>query len=411
MSKFDVEKVTNDIMKFIKKQFKDNNLDGIVMGISGGKDSTIASALFVRALGPENVIGITMPCHSIISDESDAQRIADFLRFRLYNLDLTEPYDVFEQALTKELGIDNEEILREPNINLKPRMRMSSLYYFAQVLSNKNKKRYVVAGTGNKCEITIGYFTKWGDGASDINILGDLTVSEVLAIGDYLGLPKDLVHKTPSDGLSGKSDEEKLGFTYNEVESFINGENNNQKIENMHRWTSHKRRPITIFEKNSLDNMVFNLIDILGNKNKTISTMESCTSGLLASTITNLDGASSIIKYSAVTYCDEYKIKMGVDSKVINKYTVYSIQVAEEMAKAISTYTNSNYGVGITGVLGEADPNYPDSEINKVYISLYNSDNNEFKNFTMKVNEETRDLDKQRIVYKTLQEIIEFTQK
>lgn len=251
MKKMDVDKITNDMIAFIQKYFEENHLTGIVIGISGGKDSAVASALFTKALGSENVIGIAMPCHSIINDENDAKRIADFLGFKLYNLDLTESYDLFEKTLIKELSIHEEEVLKEPGINLKPRMRMSSLYYFAQALSNKTKKKYVVAGTGNKCEITIGYFTKWGDGASDINILADLTVSEVLAIGDYLGLPRDIVHKTPSDGLSGKGDEEKLGFTYEEVERFINGESVDARIENMYKGTSHKRNPIPIFKKNS----------------------------------------------------------------------------------------------------------------------------------------------------------------
>ena len=399
---FNVEKVTNDIIDFIKTHFKKNNLDGIVMGVSGGKDSTIVSALFVRALGKENIIGVTIPCHSIKSDESDAKRVADFLGFKLYNLDISKTYDTFEDTLTTELEINDVDVLREPNINLKPRLRMSVLYYFAQALSLKTKKTYIVAGTSNKCEITIGYFTKWGDGASDINILADLMVSEVLAIGDYLGLPQDLVHKTPADGLSGKSDEEKLGFPYSEVEDYLNGKNTNPKIVNMNKFSAHKRKPITIFKQ---EDIVSHLISKLLEKGKTISTMESCTAGLLASTITNIDGSSKVIAYSAVTYSDEYKIKMGVSADAIKEHTVYSEEVAIEMAKAITLYTSSDYGVGITGLLGETTPEFP---FNFAYVALYNATKKEIHAFKVEVNEGIKNTNKEIIVDETLKELIKF---
>lgn len=406
--KFDAEKVVNEIINFIKKYFKKNNIDGIVMGISGGKDSTIASALFTKAIGKENVIGVTMPCHSTSSDESDAKKIADFLGYKLITLDLTNVYDMFEETLVNELKIKDKEILKESNINLKPRMRMSSLYYYAQSLSNETGKRYVVAGTGNKCEIAIGYFTKWGDGASDINILGDLTVSEILMIGDYLGLPEELVHKIPNDGLSGKSDEEKLGFTYNEVEEFLKGNNSNPKIIRMNKNSEHKRKPITVFKKINTYNIVKEIIDILTEENKTISIMESCTSGLLASTITNIDGSSQVLKFSAVTYSNEYKIKMGVNPEVINKYSVYSEKVSIEMAKNITEYTNSNYGVGVTGKLGLEDKDNPHGENNKVYIALYNRDKDIYKTFNILVNEDEREYGKIKVVELIILKLKEF---
>lgn len=408
MNEFDVAKVTEDIINFIKKHFKDNGLDGIIMGISGGKDSMIASALFTKALGSENVIGITMPCHSITSDTNDAKRVADFLGFKLYTLDLTNIYDTFLNALIKELEINDEDILKEANINLKPRLRMSSLYYFTQSLSIKNNKKYIVAGTGNKSEITIGYFTKWGDGASDINVLADLTVNEVITIGDYLGIPKDLVHKTPSDGLSGSSDEEKLGFTYNEVEAFLNGKNVNPKIINMYQNTNHKRKPITIFNKNNIDDAIKEMIKILKHQNKTISTMESCTSGMLASTITNIDDSSTILKFSAITYSNEYKIKMGVDKDIIDKYSVYSKEVSIEMAKKITLYANSNYGVGITGKLGIEDKNNPYGDDNKVYITLYNKDKDIYNSFDMIVFEDNRGLGKKKVTEMVIIKLLEF---
>ena len=116
------------------------------------------------------------------------------------------------------------------------------------------------------------------------------------------------------------------------------------------------------------------LVDKLIKLNKTISTMESCTGGFLANSITNIEGSSKVFKFGAVTYSNEYKIKMGVDSNIIDKYTVYSIETAIEMSKAISIYTNSNYGVGITGKLNKQDNNNPFGSNNIVYVSIYDKE-------------------------------------
>lgn len=116
------------------------------------------------------------------------------------------------------------------------------------------------------------------------------------------------------------------------------------------------------------------LVDKLIKLNKTISTMESCTGGFLANSITNIEGSSEVFKFGAVTYSNEYKIKMGVDSNIIDKYTVYSIETAIEMSKAISIYTNSNYGVGITGKLNKQDNNNPFGSNNIVYVSIYDKE-------------------------------------
>lgn len=116
------------------------------------------------------------------------------------------------------------------------------------------------------------------------------------------------------------------------------------------------------------------LVDKLIKLNKTISTMESCTGGFLANSITNIEGSSKVFKFGAVTYSNEYKIKIGVDSNIIDKYTVYSIETAIEMSKAISIYTNSNYGVGITGKLNKQDNNNPFGSNNIVYVSIYDKE-------------------------------------
>lgn len=122
------------------------------------------------------------------------------------------------------------------------------------------------------------------------------------------------------------------------------------------------------------------IIEKLTKLGKTISTMESCTGGGVANTITNVEGASEVFKYAAVTYSNEFKIKMGVNEEVISKYSVYSMEVANEMSKSISDYTNSNYGIGITGKLNRIDRFNPYGEDNIVYISIYDKDNNKYYN-------------------------------
>lgn len=120
------------------------------------------------------------------------------------------------------------------------------------------------------------------------------------------------------------------------------------------------------------------VVELLKSKKKTISTMESCTGGALVNAITNIEGASEILKFSAITYSNEFKIKMGVDEKIIQKYTVYSIETADEMSKHISLFTNSNYGVGITGQINKQDPNNKTDENNKIYISIYDKEEDIF---------------------------------
>ncbi len=122
------------------------------------------------------------------------------------------------------------------------------------------------------------------------------------------------------------------------------------------------------------------IVEYLIKNKKTISTMESCTGGGLVNEITNIPGASEVLKFSAVTYSNEYKIKMGVNKEIIDKYTVYSMEVANEMSKVISLFTNSNYGIGITGQLKRIDINNITNECDKVYISIYDKDNNKYYN-------------------------------
>lgn len=144
------------------------------------------------------------------------------------------------------------------------------------------------------------------------------------------------------------------------------------------------------------------IVDILIEKNKTISTMESCTGGAVANAITNIEGASSILKFSAITYSNEFKIKMGVDKNIIDKYTVYSIETANEMSKNISKFSNSDYGIGITGQINKIDPNNITNEDNKIYISIYDKENNKYYNDVLVAVDATRSENKKIIVDKVI---------
>lgn len=236
---FDAKKETEKIIEFIQDYYKKNNIKGVVIGISGGKDSGVVAALFSHAIGSENVIGVTMPCMSKKEDRIDAIKVSEKYGFELINVDLTKTYKSFLKEINL-LGNYSEEELKNSNINIKPRLRMSTLYYIAALYSNIKNGIYLVAGTSNKCELYVGYFTKGGDSSYDIGVLNDLTVDEVIQIGEYLEVPNCVLHKTPSDGLSGMSDEDKLGVTYKEIANVINGNTTNEKVDKLHNGAKHK---------------------------------------------------------------------------------------------------------------------------------------------------------------------------
>lgn len=149
-----------------------------------------------------------------------------------------------------------------------------------------------------------------------------------------------------------------------------------------------------------MENKLKEIVNILTQNNEIISTMESCTGGGLVNEITNIEGASNVIKFSAITYSNEYKIKMGVSKEVIDKYTVYSIETAREMAKTISNFTNSDYGVGITGKLNKVDPNNLSGNDNEVFISIYNKKDNKNYDNNIFVTKNSRKENKKEVINK-----------
>ena len=242
---FNVEKVTNDAVQWIRDWFAQYGKGcNAIVGISGGKDSSVVAALCAQALGKERVIGVLMP-NGEQPDIVCSLTLVIHLGFPFFVCNIQKAGDGVLAAL-QESGV---EISRQTRINLPPRIRMSTLY----ALSQSNNGR--VANTCNLSEDWVGYSTRYGDAAGDFAPLGNLTVQEVKAIGKYLRLPMELVEKAPSDGLSGKTDEDNLGFTYQVLDAYIRTgvcENAETKarIDRLHVMNEFKLKPIPVFEYN-----------------------------------------------------------------------------------------------------------------------------------------------------------------
>ena len=240
---FNVEKVTNDLIKWIQNWFEENGRGcNAIIGISGGKDSSIVAALCVKALGKERVIGVLMP-NGVQSDIADSQKLVDFLGIKHFICNIKDATDGVISSLN-DCGLELNEQAR---INLPPRIRMSTLYAVSQTLNGR------VANTCNLSEDYVGYSTRYGDSAGDFSPLGKLTVQEVKKIGKYLGLPIDLVDKIPSDGLSGMGDEDKLGFTYATLDNYIRTGvcedlATKERIDRLNRINAFKLKVIPAFE-------------------------------------------------------------------------------------------------------------------------------------------------------------------
>lgn len=214
MRDFGVKKVTADCIEWIRTWFAKNGPEcKAIVGISGGKDSSVVAALCVAALGVDRVIGVKMPC-GIQPDIDMAQKLIDHLGIKSYTINIKSTVDALTAEITEQVG----DFSTQAKTNLPPRVRMSTLYAIAQCENGR------VANTCNKSEDWVGYSTKYGDAAGDFSPLSNLLVREVKAIGKELGVPMDLVEKVPTDGLCGKTDEDNLGFTYALLDSYIDGE-------------------------------------------------------------------------------------------------------------------------------------------------------------------------------------------
>ncbi len=182
--------------------------EGFVVGLSGGVDSAVTAALATRAVGASHVLALWLPCHSLPEDEAYARMTAQALGLRLHTVDLNAAYDALLAALPP--GSDMARA------NVKPRLRMTAWYYLAQ------SHNYLVAGTGNRPEMMVGYFTKYGDGGVDIEPLGELYKHEVRALARVLGVPEPVITRAPTAGLwPGQTDESELGITYAELDAIL----------------------------------------------------------------------------------------------------------------------------------------------------------------------------------------------
>lgn len=231
----DAKTLSAFIVKWIRETVSAAHAEGAVVGLSGGIDSAVAAALLKEALGEENVLTVLMPCDSLPEDGEHATLTAKALGLKMETVDLSAVYKTYRDTI---------DAVQEPShlaaANIKPRLRMISLYTIAQTLG------YLVCGTDNKDELTIGYFTKFGDGACDFLPLADLTKAEVRAVALEMGVPEIVVNKPPSAGLwQGQTDEQEIGVTYDDLDAYVSGQPVAQKaferIRVLEKRSAHKR--------------------------------------------------------------------------------------------------------------------------------------------------------------------------
>lgn len=244
--------LTRDVIDWIKDYYSDNPDGKAIIGISGGKDSTICAKLLVEALGKDRVVGVLMP-NGEQKDIEDSYKVCKTLGIHQHIVDI---YDSYRAILNELYDIKPDAVDPAPPMiatNLPARLRMAVLYAVAALYPNSR-----VVNTSNYSERYVGYSTKFGDSAGDFSPLGNLTMTHVLTIGDDLGLPHELVHKAPSDGMSGKTDEDNLGFTYKQVDDYLHfgraivPDNVNRKIQKKHRDNLHKLVDMPRFTPTSL---------------------------------------------------------------------------------------------------------------------------------------------------------------
>ncbi len=236
-----------EVVSWMKEYLKNAKADGIVLGMSGGKDSLVVAKLATLACGNSKVLGIIMP-NGKMKDKSIAIDSCKLLRIPYMIIDIKKQYDGILKNTNKVINEQGRELTTQTTINIAPRVRTTTLYAIAQSMN------YMVANTSNLSESMVGYTTKWGDNVGDIGPISEFTKTEVCQMGLLLGLPAKYINKLPDDGLSGVTDEEKFGFTYAELDKFIRkGEKgpNFTKIEKLHKYSEHKRSGVAVFKVNS----------------------------------------------------------------------------------------------------------------------------------------------------------------
>ncbi len=237
---FDALRVKNQCVEWIRDFFDKNGKDCIaVIGISGGKDSSVVAGLAVEALGKDRVLGVLMPCGEQ-SDIDFSYKLVELLKIKSVVINIKDAKSSIESQIDGQIPLSTQS-----KINLSPRLRMSAVYAVSQSVNGR------VANTSNLSERYVGYSTRYGDSVGDFSPLANLTATEVVAIGKYLGLGDELCDKKPADGLSGKTDEDNLGFTYFALDKYIRqGEGDEEliaKIERLHKINAFKQQPMPSF--------------------------------------------------------------------------------------------------------------------------------------------------------------------
>lgn len=230
-----MQKLVLRLTDWLRKKVADAGAQGLVVGLSGGIDSAVVAALSKRAF-PDNSLGVVMPCFSPPQDAEDARLVAEHLGLRTQTVILDRVFaDLLTELCGENYSRQNERDLTVANI--KPRLRMTTLYFHAA------RNRYLVAGTGNRSEIMIGYFTKYGDGGADLLPLANLLKIEVWELAGYLNLPERIIAKAPSAGLwHGHVDEEEFGFSYKELDDYLAGGEGTAEVKMaVNRWIQRNR--------------------------------------------------------------------------------------------------------------------------------------------------------------------------
>ena len=204
--------VHDAIIDWIKEFYADKGDAKAIVGISGGKDSTVCAALLAEALGPDRVIGVMMP-NGEQKDIADSKKVCETLKINSLEVNIGAAYNDLSDEISEQVNV--YELPKLYTTNTPARIRMVTLYGVAAIYGG------LVVNTCNLSEDFVGYATKYGDAAGDFSLLNRLTKTEVVALGDYMKLPKELIHKTPSDGMCGKSDEDNMGFTYDALDEYI----------------------------------------------------------------------------------------------------------------------------------------------------------------------------------------------
>jgi NAD+ synthase len=234
----DCKQLTEKLVSWIRDKVKAAGGKGVVVGLSGGLDSSVAAVLCRRAF-PKDMLALVMPCHSNKEDVEHAKRVAGQFSIPTKTIKLDSTYDTLLKVLPDDKASEANRLARA---NLKARLRMLTLYYLA------NRLKYLVVGSSNRDELSLGYFTKYGDGGVDIQPLGSLLKGQVRELAEFLGVPQAIIDKPPSAGLwEGQTDEEELGLSYDQIDRYLaSGEASavvKKRLEAMIDASQHKRQP------------------------------------------------------------------------------------------------------------------------------------------------------------------------